>query len=96
MALLKFGKIDDQPKFAKFHHPNFYKSHMNIEQIYWKIFLRHMPNNVQLDTINHFLIAMACGSCEFLVHKVSLHLPNYYPIQIGTHGSLESLSIQNV
>ena len=66
---------------------------MNIEQIDWKIFLRHMPTNLQLDTINHLLIAMAYGSCEFLVHKVSLHLPNYYPIQIGTHGSLESLNL---
>ena len=34
-----------------FHHSKFYafiKSHVNIKQMDWKIFLRHMPNNLQL------------------------------------------------
>ena len=57
---LKFGKIGDRPKIwqnwrptknlPNFHHPNFYisiESHVNIEQIDWKIFLRHVPNNLQ-------------------------------------------------
>ena len=42
-----------------------------------------------------FLIATACRSCEFpfLVHEVSLHLLQDYPIWIGSHGSLEPLNL---
>ena len=60
---------------------------MNIEHIEWKIFLRHVPNNLQLGYHRSPLdIVMACGSCEFLVHKVAKSpCANYYPI--WTRGS---------
>ena len=45
LVLLKFGKIDDRQRFAKFSPTKFYtciESHMNIKQIDWKIFPKHM------------------------------------------------------
>ena len=38
------------------------------------------PTTCNWGTIKHVLIAMACGSCEFLVHKVSFNLPKDYTI----------------
>ena len=60
-----------------FHHPNLYasvESHVNIEQIYWKVFLRHVPNNLQLGyhrspLDGHGLWIVRSGLCEFLVSR---------------------------
>ena len=68
---LKFGKIDDRPKIRPhFHHPLFctyIESQVNIEQIDWKIFLRHMPNNLQsgyhripLDSYGVWIVLICC------------------------------------
>ena len=81
---------------SNFHHPNFYtsiESHVNIKQIYWKLFLRHVPNNLQPGYHQSPLHSCDYMNFPFLVHKVSLHLPKDYPRQIGTHGSLKSLKI---
>ena len=58
-----------------------------------------MPNNLQLG----YHRSPSCEPCPldhvnflFFIHKVSLHLPKDYPIQIGTHSSLEPLNLQNV
>ena len=51
LVLLKFGKIDDRQRFAKFSPTKFYtciESHVNIKQIDWKIFPKHMPKKLQL------------------------------------------------
>ena len=89
-----------------FHHPNFHTSivkfhvsvilppHLkSIKQIE-EVFLDMCPTTCRVPSII-FLIATACRSCEFpfLVHEVSLHLLQDYPIWIGSHGSLEPLNL---
>ena len=54
LAPIKFGKIDDQAKICQIFTIQIFtdiaiESHMNIKQIDWKIFLRHVPNSLQLE-----------------------------------------------
>ena len=41
------AKLMTDQKFARFSPSKFL--HLNIKQIDWKIFLRHAPNNLQLE-----------------------------------------------
>ena len=83
-----------------FHHPKFHTSidsHVNIAQIDWKIFLRHVLNNLQVryhwSPLDSHAWPVDRVNFQFLVHKVSFYLQKDYPIYIDTHGSLESLNL---
>ena len=69
---LKFAKLTTDQKFTKFHHPNFYasiESHMNIEQIDWKVFLGHVSiylrlgyHRSPLDNHGLWIVGISCFS----------------------------------
>ena len=67
LVLLKFGKMMTEPKIRQIFTIQIFthvaiESHVNIEQIGWKIFLRYVPNNLQLGYHRSSLDsqAMAC------------------------------------
>ena len=72
------AKLTINQKFAKFSPSKLYtsivKSHVNNEQIDYKVFFRHVPNNIQLGTIDHLLEShdlVDHVNFLFFVHKVA-------------------------
>ena len=102
LALLKFGKIDNWPKICQIFTIQIFT---HLESLMWilnkligRYFLGMCPTTCSSwGTINHLLIAMGCGSCEFPVSRSQSKSPSAKGLshiqEIGSHGSLEPLNL---